>query len=101
MASPKWPDGALEFAGGGSRSMSSAAMMNKKLKASIQNADAVPNAATMMPAGAGTSSIASCCVAWESAFAAGSCCGVTSDGSKVCAAGAAKASAMPKRKLST
>jgi hypothetical protein len=37
-------------------------MMKRKLMASMENAEATPNAAMMIPAGAGTASIAICCV---------------------------------------
>ena len=42
--------GTNDWTRGGSRSMSSAAMMKRKLMASMENADATPNAAMMIPA---------------------------------------------------
>ncbi len=86
---------------GGSGSLTSAPMTNKKLIASMKNAQAVPRLLTIRPADAGPAMPVSCWVLCVTEFAVGSWPGSSIDGSSVCAAGPANASATPKTNTNT
>src|SRR5262245_66644351 len=72
---------------GGSCKVHSAAMMNRKLIASITNAHAAPSAWMTRPAGAGPAVVVNCGVGCITELAATSCSRPTIDGLKADAAG--------------
>src|SRR5262245_2431448 len=85
---------------GGSGSLHKAAMMNRKLIASIKKAQAMPKAFMTIPAGAGVAMVVICAVPCTTENVATICSRGTRDGRKACDAGPAKASATPKAKAS-
>src|SRR5215813_11570612 len=74
----------------------SAPINNRKLKESSRNAHAAPSDFIMTPAGLGAATPANRAVLCHTEFAAGNCCGCTSDRIMAGAEGIANASAIPK-----
>src|SRR6202040_3679515 len=69
--------------------------MKRKLNASMKNAQAMPNALMIKPAGAGPSRVAIWNIDWNIALADGSCSRSTSTGRRAWNAGSPNASATP------